>query len=155
MKKGFTLIETVIYIALFGLLLSTGFVTVYQLINGANINSNKGIVQDEGNFVSKKLDWILSNLDLNNLPTSSAGCDQTLTVYKNNFSSNPIEVRHNGTLDILEMREGGSGTFIPLTTINSSTTCFEFQITSPSPYVIVATTTINKLKFVTTKYLRQ
>ena len=49
--QGFTLIEVVIYIALFSLLLGGAFVTAYQLIDNSRELNVKNRVQEEGNFL--------------------------------------------------------------------------------------------------------
>ncbi len=151
MKKGFTLIETLIYIALFGLLLSAGFSTVYYLIQGADKNSSKGIIQNEGNFVSKKFDWIFSSMTSVN--KQGSGCNQSLTV---NRSSSPhqIDVQRNISSSTVEISENG-GSFFPITTINASTTCLQFQVIAGSNPGVIATTTLNGMDFVVTKYLRK
>ena len=124
--KGFTLIEVVIYIALFALLMGSAFVTVFQLINGTNKISLKTTIQQEGNFVMRKLDWALTGLDPANPPVvGGSSCSQNLTLQKVNFPGNPMVVRLNSST--LEISQNG-GTFVPLTTINVKTTCLKFRV---------------------------
>ncbi len=154
--KGFTLIEVVVYIALFSILLGGGFVTAFQLMNGSNKTYINTAIQEEGNFVLKKLEWSLTGLDPANPPSvSGSSCTQTLTVTKINHPLNPIVVRLN--VNTLEISENG-GAYLPLTTTNVIVSCLKARIISPSgsgPSGVTATTTINGIDFAITKYFRK
>jgi len=158
-NRGFTLIETMIYIALFSILIGTGFVTAFQLIDSSDKLSTKTVTAEEGNFVSRKIDWVFTGLDATNPPTigGSLPCSQTIKVYKTNFSSNPIMLQFDSATNALEIKEG-LGTFSPLTSSNVKVTCLKFQ-TLPAignaPSGISATTTINSIDFTVTKYIRK
>lgn len=155
--KGFTLLETIIYIALFSVIMTGVFATIYQIFSGSDNLINKSTTTEEGNFVLKKLSWILSNIDLNNPPAvNGSGCTQTLTVIKNGFSSNPIVIWLNtvGGINFIEMSQG-SGPSLPITTANASTSCLMFSIISGNPLGITATATIDGTDFSITRYVRQ
>ncbi len=159
MQKGFTLLEVIIYIALFTLLMGSAFVTAYQLIEGSNQISVKTVVQEEGNFVMRKIDWALTGLErtVGNTPSvGGSGCSQTLTLNKLSFPENPIVIRRNSSNGSLEMNKAG-GTFTPITTANINVSCFEARIIPSSgggPSGVTATTTINGIEFSVTKYFR-
>jgi len=157
-NKGFTLIEIIIYIALFTLLMGTAFVTAYQLIEGSNKLNVKTAIQQEGNFVVRKINWVITNLDPSVTPIigGSLPCSQTLRIEKINFINNPVVVSRNSSNETLEIQEGL--TVLPLTTNNVQVTCFQARIiphVGTSPRGITATTTINGVDFVVTKYLRK
>ena len=59
-KRGFTLVEALIYIALFVLIIGGGFVGAYQIIEGTQQIERKTIIEAEANFLLRKLDWALS-----------------------------------------------------------------------------------------------
>lgn len=153
---GFTLLEVVIYIALFSILLGGAFVTIYQLIMGSNKTYMSTTIQNEGNFIERKLAWSLSGLDSANPPiVAGSGCGQTLTVTKINHPLNPIVFRIN--VDTLEISENG-GTYVPLTTTNVKVSCFKARVipsSGGSPIGVTATTTINSIDFSVTKYFRK
>lgn len=157
MKKGFTLIEVIIYIALFSLLMGSAFITAYQLIDGTGKLNTKTTVQEEGNFVMRKLNWVMTSLDLTIAPiVSGSGCNQTLRIEKINFGGNPIIVSRNTTDNTLQIQEGGSVN--PITTSNVKVTCLKFSIITPvgsGPYGVSATTTISGRDFPITKYYRK
>jgi hypothetical protein len=157
-NKGFTLIEVILYIALFTLLIGTAFATAYQIIDGTNkININTN-VQDEGNFVMRKVDWALSSLDPATPPTitCSACLDQALSLHKIS-SPTSVALQRNSSNNSLEISENG-GTFKALTTVNVKVTRFQARIIpalGSGPTGITATTTINGIDFAVTKYFRK
>ncbi len=59
-QNGFTLIEIIIYIALFGVLMTSALVTVYELLNSVEINKTALITQTEGTFINDKLRWAIT-----------------------------------------------------------------------------------------------
>lgn len=155
-RTGFTLIETVIYIALFSILMTSGFSATYQIIENADLLNKTTRVVEEGNFVLRKISWALSGMDSGVLPTiSGSGCSQSLSVSKTNIP-NPIRLRVNTVAGInyVELQDDGL-TYYPLTTINASTSCLKFSSIPGNPYGIIATTTINGKDFVIKKYARQ
>jgi type II secretory pathway pseudopilin PulG len=60
MNRGFTLIETIIYLALFALVVGGGMVAVYQIISSTDATNNKVILQEEANFLLRKIDNTLT-----------------------------------------------------------------------------------------------
>lgn len=158
-NKGFTLIEAVIYIALLGLIMTGAVATAYQLLSGAGSLATKNTAQEEGNFVQRKLQWALS--DMSNMPVvSGSGCSWNVSITKSGFASNPVELQRNTSVtpNIIEMREGGTGSYTAITTGNVSASCLKFASILPTgtgPAGITATTTINGLDFVVTKYIRK
>lgn len=57
---GFTLIEVLIYIAFFALLVGTLLGIAYQTIAATNQINNKIVLQQEADFILRKIDWALS-----------------------------------------------------------------------------------------------
>ncbi len=145
--QGFTLIETLIYIALFTILMVAGFATAYSLIEGGNSLNNKTVTNSELDFVLRKIDWALS--DINVITVPSSGMSSTLSVTK---SYGPvIQIRRNNNK--IEMNEGSG--WLPLTTDNVVVSALGFQVISGNPSGIIATTTINGIRATTTKYIRK
>lgn len=149
--KGFTLIETLIYIALFTLIIFGSVVTAYNLVQGSDMLNKKTVTEEEGNFVLRKLDWAMTGLT--SISIGGSNCTQTLTANKINFGT--IDFRTTGgATNKIEMQENGGGYF-PITTINASTTCLKFSQISSDPIGITVTATINNIDFVLTKYARE
>jgi type II secretory pathway pseudopilin PulG len=58
--KGFTLIETLLYIALLSMLLTGGVTTAFQLLKSTSTDSSQLASYDETVFVLQKISWVLS-----------------------------------------------------------------------------------------------
>ncbi|MBI5306374.1 prepilin-type N-terminal cleavage/methylation domain-containing protein [Candidatus Wolfebacteria bacterium] len=94
-KKGFTLIEVIIYAALVSLMAEFSIFSMNQIINNNNFLRAKIEVEEETNFILQKINWALGNAGAINQP--GAGATSTiLSVNKNNFSQNPIVFDLNG-----------------------------------------------------------
>ena len=157
-KKGFTLIEVLIYIVLFSILMGGGFVVAHQLIDNSRKLSTKDTTQEEGNFVMQKFDWALTGVDPTTTPTiSGSGCStQTLSVTKTDTTISPVVIRSNiiSGVNYIEVQKRG-GAFYPITTANVLLTCLKFSSIAGPPAGITATATINGIDFKTTKYIRK
>lgn len=156
--RGFTLIEAIIYIALFSIIMTAGFVTAFQLMQGSGTISSKVVVQEEANFALRKINWALSGITTINTPTALAPYSATLSITKTSHPSNPVEIRLNVASSSIEMREGGAGGYVPITTQNVKVTSLGFQYVvgvGGAPDGIIATTTINGIVSTTTKYIRK
>src|SRR6185436_16905946 len=122
MKRGFTLIETVVYIALLGLIMGGCLAAVWGIVQGMGQVSSRGIDLNEGGFVARKLEWALSGASSASI--GGSGCDGTLHVAK--YDGTTADFRRNALGSSVEMQEGGAG-YLPITTANASTTCLKFQ----------------------------
>lgn len=152
LSKGFTLIEVIIYIALFTLLIGSGFVTAYQLIEGGNALNQKTINQEEVNFVLRKISWVLNGVATINSPSS--GYSNTLTVTR--YDGTVLDVRLSAGK--IELKDGVAGSFVPITTDNVKVTTLQFQYVpavGTAPAGIIASTTISGYVATTTKYIRK
>jgi hypothetical protein len=67
-KKGFTLIDTVIYIALYAVLIGSVTMTVYSLYTSNNRNQTHVLLVEEANFLQAKISWIISQAQIVTLP---------------------------------------------------------------------------------------
>lgn len=148
MKKGFTLIETLIYIGLFTILMGAGFYTAFALIQSGQQLDTKTVTNSELDFVLRKIDWAISGI--NTINTPSSGYSSTLSVTK--YDGTTIQLRQNG--EKIEIKEGSSS-FLPITTDNVKVASLSFQYISGNPAGIIATTTINGITATTSKYIRK
>jgi type II secretory pathway pseudopilin PulG len=127
-KEGFTLIEVVIYIGLFGIMVAGLIVAVYQLSEGARGASNKVSTGEEINFVLKKLDYVLN--DASDIINPVSGTANELEVNKTDYDNNPILVRLNETESIVEICEEDCSLaedFKPITTKNVTVGTLSFK----------------------------
>ena len=89
-KRGFTLIETIIYLALYALIMTGVLVSVYGIFGSASRNQTKAMVQEEGSYLTGKIDWALTGVQTISAPVANDSGD-TLTVTKYDTSvGNPI-----------------------------------------------------------------
>lgn len=59
-QNGFTLIETIVYIALFSILMTSTLITVYELFSSIEINNTALIIETEETFINNKLRWAIT-----------------------------------------------------------------------------------------------
>ena len=59
-KSGFTLFETMIYVALFGILVGTAVLSSFEIISSIDRSRKEALLEIEGNFLLQKVAWALS-----------------------------------------------------------------------------------------------
>ncbi|MBI3572379.1 prepilin-type N-terminal cleavage/methylation domain-containing protein [Candidatus Kaiserbacteria bacterium] len=99
--RGFTLIETIVYIGLLAVLMSAAIVATFQLIDSGAHNETAVAIQEEGTFLERKIGWALTGA------TSVSALSNTLTITRLASSSfpdtdNPLTISVNGTSLILQ-----------------------------------------------------
>jgi Tfp pilus assembly protein PilE len=154
---GLTLIETIIYVALLGILMSGAFLTSFNLLQSGQTVNGKGAVQEEANFVERKLAWALA--DMSALPTvSGSDCVQAISITKTGYGKNPVEFRRNPTTATIDIREGGTGAYTAITTSNVAPSCLTFQLNPAecgSIHGVTASFSLNNITFSITQCLRK
>ena len=160
--SGFTLIEVIVYIGLFSLLVGTGFLVAFQLIDGSSDISAKATTEEEGNFVMQKVVWALTGVKSLTTPVSGSASELKITKYDGPGGENKIRICLDG--DKIKIREGSflgvcsDVEYLPLTTDNVAVSNLQFEhLDSPGgspPEGTKATTTIDGVNFVVTKYFR-
>lgn len=89
-NRGFTLIETIIYLGLFTILMAGTLASVYAIFSSSSRNQTKALAQEEGSFLIGKIDWVLTGVDDINLPIDQGNI---LSVTKFDTShGNPIVI---------------------------------------------------------------
>jgi len=101
-QSGFTLIEALVYFALFGLLFSGVVVSAYEVLESSGRNQTKAMLQNDGSFISAKIDWALSQAQSVTVP---AGGDLQLASVSGTLEFKPDA---SGT-NLLLARNGASG----------------------------------------------
>lgn len=91
-RRGFTLIETVIYIALFAITMMFVIVVFYQMMDSQDRNRGRLEVETEANFLMQKIRWAVNDAQSISVPAAGATSTQ-LSVVKNGYASNPIAFR--------------------------------------------------------------
>ncbi|MBM3261540.1 type II secretion system protein [Candidatus Kaiserbacteria bacterium] len=153
-QSGFTLMETIVYIGLFGIIMAMGMLSVHQLLGGSAQVNKKSTVQDEQNFVLRKIIGALGSIDPTETYTPSSGTSATLSFTR--YDGMQVAVRLSGTR--VEMSENGGTTYEPITTDNVSVSNLMFTYVAPSgagPAGIAASVTVDGLEASTTRYIRK
>jgi prepilin-type N-terminal cleavage/methylation domain-containing protein len=147
MSKGFTLIEVLIYLALFTIVIGGGMVATYQIIQSADAGNNHIIMEEEANFLLRKINWALTGWTV---PSDITVTSSSLTINK----SGGQVFTYDSTNGILNLNS------VPLNSSNTKVTALTFT-NSPSNSITAAftLTTVQNGKnvtenFSTTKYLR-
>lgn len=58
--RGFTLIEALVYLALFSILMGGAVVAAYNLFDSSTKVGTRTMLQEESDFMTAKIDWVLS-----------------------------------------------------------------------------------------------
>src|ERR1700757_2708202 len=76
-NSGFTLVEMIIYLALFSIVIGGGMICTYQIIQSTDAGTNHVALQEEANFLLRKVDWALTGA--NTVSTVSSPASLTVT----------------------------------------------------------------------------
>lgn len=143
MNRGFSLIESIVYIALLGFIMAGAIGSVFLITQNSHVLSGKNTVQEEGTFVLRKIEHaFVGAADL-----SVSG--STLVIDPYGAGPNITFSLSGGTL-FVNRGLGGE----EITTDNVSVDEFELTQHAGLPKGVTATTTIDGVEFVITKYVR-
>jgi len=70
---GFTLIEVLIYLALFAVIIGGAFSAAYGIVESSGRNQTKAMLQEEGDFLIAKINWALSGARAVSSPAVGGG----------------------------------------------------------------------------------
>lgn len=155
-NRGFTLLETILYIGLFSLLLTSALTVMWQLVRSMDDTTKHSTIIEEGNFVLRKINRALTNTTFIAQP-SLATPTTTTFVLTQTGSSKPITIRFNAASSSVEMQENDR-VFEPLTTSNVSVGELMFTYepaVGAAPPGIKAAVTINGILFETEHFVRK
>lgn len=160
---GFTLIEVLVYLALFAILIGGAVAAAYNVVEGSGRSQTRAMLQEEGDFLTAKISWALSGAQAINSPPADtpgsilsvtkwdagigtvtitlAGADLTLS-----RAGNPAQILNNSNIQISNLNfthtfTGG---------INPESLAADFTLSARTPNGI----TISQ-DFSTTNYLRK
>ena len=152
-NSGFTLIEVLIYSALLALIMAGVLGSVYMIIQGAGSSGKRQLVDEEANFVLRKVDWALGGITAINSPASGAS-GSTLSINRTGVVL-PVRFRLNsGNIEI----DSGSGTYLPLDSENitaASLSFFHLPASGSQPAAVRTSFYLNDNSFTTIKYIRK
>ncbi len=154
MVRGSSLIETMIYIVLLAFILTGTVVMAQRLFASSEEGMKRVVAEEEANFLLRKIEWVLG--DIASVNTPSAGSNgTTLSVTRNNFSSNPVKITYtSGTVFI----QFSSGQKEALNSDAVSITEVKFEhvrATGGKPPAVKAYFVLNGTTYDTIKYIRK
>jgi prepilin-type N-terminal cleavage/methylation domain-containing protein len=123
MKKpaGFTLIEVIIYLALFGVIFSGLFVSAFAIIGNIGRGDTQTMVQGEGAFLLAKIGWAMNGANSIDISTPS--------VLKVNDPPSAIFKEDDGCLEINGVPLNNSNVRIKNLKFNAAAEGFEANFT--------------------------
>lgn len=113
-SKGFSLIETIIYITLFGLIVSSLFFIIQFTFDNSNYIESRVLIYEENHFLISKFKWIFNSVYKIIIPSDNNYSD-TLSLLK--FDGSQIDVRLNKNR--IELRDNISHNFVPISSIHT------------------------------------
>ena len=111
---GFTLLELLLYIGLFGVMLSISLVILYQMLRNQDQNRSMLEVEEEANFTLRKIEWALTGAT-NVISPLQNQTSSILSLTKYNFSQNPLVFSTSGNAFYLAR---GASSSVSLTSAN-------------------------------------
>jgi type II secretory pathway component PulJ len=152
--KGFTLIEVLIYSALFAFILSMVLVSVYQIMQSSNSLDIKNVTEAEANFLLRKMGWALSSVSTINFPVAGSS-SSTLSVSRINFSQNPI-VFSSGNNNLTIKRGSEATAILNSQSISINSVSFlHLAAAGDIPEAVRINLTVNSKTYQTTIYLKK
>ncbi|OGG43915.1 hypothetical protein A3G50_02795 [Candidatus Jorgensenbacteria bacterium RIFCSPLOWO2_12_FULL_42_11] len=108
---GFTLMETIIYIGIIAVILSSFLLITEQIIFSSNRTRQQIELAENQKFLIQKINWLLRSADTVNAPAPGA-TSATLSINKTNFADNPLVI--DLVNNAIRLTTGGAGA-IPIT----------------------------------------
>ncbi len=147
--RGFTLIETIVYMSILSFIMTGTVLSMYSLFSGTESHTQLIASQDAGFFVMRKIESVLENQTTVHIPSFGYSPSLEITTHDNTA----IEIRRTGTR--IEVRRGGvNGSYVPLTSDQTSVTNLGFRYLPAPAEGIEASTTIDGIVFETRVYER-
>ena len=117
--RGFTLIETMVYLAIYAIIMTGALVSAYAIFGSSARNQTKAMVQEEGSFLIGKIDWALTGVQTINAPAAgTSGNILSLTKYDLTVGNPVIITVASGVVSITR-----GGVTKPLSNSNVVITC--------------------------------
>ena len=98
--RGFTLIETLVYLGLYALIITGSFMAAYGLFESSAHNATAAMLEEEGDYLVAKVRWALDHASQINLPVTTGG------VLSISDASGSVTIASDGS--DLSIQEGGA-----------------------------------------------
>ncbi len=150
-NQGFTLLEVIIYIGLFGILMSGVIIAARQLLSGGDRNQLAIAVQEEGTFLSRKINWALTDAT-----SIAAPSNDTLIIIRPELDTDsPLTIQADGnSLTIAR----GTGAPIALNSSQFPVSNVTFTVQAAvgdAPAAVTTQFQVQNIPFIFKQYLRR
>ncbi len=158
-QVGFTLIETIIYIALFALVMTAILLATHQLIESTGITQTKAHVEGDAQFVLSKIDEALNGAT-DFAITTNAGV-QTLNITNPNLPSgeSPVHITRADDVVTFERNSAGAlalnGKIAPVTSLVFAETVTGTQKTLTTTFIVTTPLLNDPLTYTSTRAIRK
>jgi len=151
-QTGFTLIEALLYTLFISFIIFAALGSTYQLIEGSEALKGDVAVDEEVNFLVRKMEWYMTGIDTIVSPAEGASATY-VTLNKQGFGSNPVTFSLIG--DDFEIDKNGTGTLLNSDSVVISSVSFEhIPANGSSPDGIHTVFWANDVRVDFTKYAR-
>lgn len=105
-QRGVTLIETMVYIALFSIIIGGSVVAAYQVLESSGRSQTRAMLQEEGDFLIGKINWALSGVQ-SGTPTGQ-NCTESNTLSVSKWDTSIGVIVMNETSGNMNITYGGN-----------------------------------------------
>ena len=133
-QKGFTILEALIYIALFTFIIGGGVLAAYQIFEGSAQIQEMARRESEINFMLRKLDWLVSGADSGDILIAGGGSQLIVTKGGNQYTIDTDD----GTLT---MEKGGD--IYNITNYSVDISSVTLTETTGTPVILTIEMTVN------------
>ena len=154
LSRGFTLIEILIYMAIMSITIGASLTAVFNLLEGSGKLNSTARIEEEANFIFKKLEWAFGDASaILNPAAGSSG--QSVSVTKTGFDENPI-VFGLSSGNITMQTGGGQENALNSESIEVNALTFQHIASDgEKPEGLRSSFTLNGKEYATLIYLRQ
>lgn len=151
LNKGFTLIETIIYIGLLGILMGGVFMTVNQFLDSGHKNQTAILIQEEGTFLNRKINWALTGATV-----AIVMGNNMISITRSDLGANSQLIINGGNGNLAISRGVGSATILNADYFKITDVSFTVNpADSGMPASVISSFKVNDVPFILKKYLIQ
>ncbi|MEK7624567.1 MAG: hypothetical protein AAB404_02530 [Patescibacteria group bacterium] len=133
---GFTLIETILYIGIVAIIISSFFLISEQIIFSDNRTRQQIELAENQKFLIQKINWLLRSVDTVNSPAPDTS-GATLSINKINFADNPLVIDLNN--NAVRLKTGSADAALLTNNSVIVTDLLFYQLTLPNQNAIRVT----------------